>query len=117
MRRQPPDSFETVNLDANNDCNLHCVYCHNARSQQLIDTDLLWQFLQENVISVNQFQVGCGMEPTLDPRLGDLMLMIARSRARPKNKLRIQTNGTMLKLHDPGKLNEAGLNQLAVSID
>lgn len=117
MRQLLPQSFESVLLDANNDCNLHCVYCHNPRSKELIDTNDFRRFLEENVISVNFFQVGCGMEPTLDPRLCDLMLMVAHSRARPNQTFRLQTNGIMLHRHDYGKMREAGLNELSVSID
>jgi MoaA/NifB/PqqE/SkfB family radical SAM enzyme len=105
-------------LDANYDCNLRCVYCHSGRSGEIVDMQDLWCFLEENVISVNRdFQVGCGMEPTIDPRLGDIMLMIARSRARPMRRLRMQTNGTRLKAVDLGKLMEAGLGELKVSVD
>jgi molybdenum cofactor biosynthesis enzyme MoaA len=117
MRQQVPRSFEAVRLDSNNDCNVHCVYCHNHRSKALIETHDLREFLNENVISVNDFQLGCGMEPTLDSRMCDLLLMIAGSRARPTTAFRLQTNAILLHKHDYFKIMDAGVTTLSVSID
>lgn len=117
MRAQQPESFEFIRLDRNNDCNVHCVYCHNHRSSDLIDFAELGQFFESNVIAVNNVQVGCIMEPTLDRRLGDLLLLIARSRAKPSDQFILQTNGILLHMHDQEKLRESGLNALFVSID
>jgi len=117
MLRQPADVYETILFDPNLDCNLQCVYCHIPRLDGVVKADALRQFIEQNVIRVNQFQVGCAMEPTLDPRLGDLMLMISRSPAKPVYSFRLQTNGTLLKRHDPGKFRDAGLSEVTVSID
>ena len=117
MRAQAQQEFDFLRFDSNNDCNVHCVYCHNHRSKDLIDTEEFCAFLEENVLRVNNFQVGCIMEPTLDFRLCDLLLMIANSPGRPSQTFLLQTNGILLHRHDHGKMRDAGLTQLSVSID
>jgi len=117
MRAQAPREFDFLRFDSNNDCNLHCVYCHNRRSKDLVALEDLRAFLEENIISVNNFQLGCIMEPTIDPRLCDLMLIIAHSRGRPGKSFLLQTNGILLHKHDHSKIRDAGLTQLSVSID
>ncbi len=57
------------------------------------------------------------MEPTLDKRLTDLMLLVSRSRARPKQRFILQTNGILLHMHDHARMREAGLTEVSVSID
>jgi MoaA/NifB/PqqE/SkfB family radical SAM enzyme len=74
-------------------------------------------FIHHNVVSTGDFQVGCIMEPTLDSRLADFMLMVAASPAKPEAAFVLQTNGILLHRHDYGKMKEAGLNQLQVSLD
>jgi MoaA/NifB/PqqE/SkfB family radical SAM enzyme len=117
MRTQEPREFDFLRFDSNNDCNVHCVYCHNHRSSDLVDTEEFRAFLKENVIGINNFQVGCIMEPTLDPRLCDLMLMTANSQGRPSKTFLLQTNGILLHKHDHSKMRDAGLTHLSVSID
>jgi MoaA/NifB/PqqE/SkfB family radical SAM enzyme len=117
MRAQPPQEFEFLRLDSNNDCNVHCVYCHNHRSKDSIPTEDLSAFLDQNVMSVEHVQVGCIMEPTLDPRLADVVSMIAASRTRAKQMFILQTNGILLHRHDNQKMRDAGLTDLSVSID
>jgi len=114
---QPPQYFDTILFDPNQDCNVHCAYCHNPRSKELVDTSDFEMFLEESVSAANYFQVGCAMEPTLDPRLTDLMLLISRSPARPRRAFRLQTNGILLHRHDHEKMRDAGLTTLSVSID
>jgi MoaA/NifB/PqqE/SkfB family radical SAM enzyme len=117
MLAQAPQEFDFVRFDPNNDCNLHCVYCHNHRSKDVIDTAEFRAFIEDNIVSVENFQVGCIMEPTLDSRLCDLMLMIARSRGKPRKMFFLQTNGILLHMHDFGKMRDAGLTHLSVSVD
>jgi MoaA/NifB/PqqE/SkfB family radical SAM enzyme len=117
LRREPPRSFDWLRFDPNNMCNVHCVYCHNGRSPDLVSTDDLAAFLDHNVISTDNVQVGCGMEPTLDPRLADLLLMIHASKARPAKQFVLQTNGILLHRHDLFKMRDAGLTHFSVSID
>jgi molybdenum cofactor biosynthesis enzyme MoaA len=83
----------------------------------VIGTEEFRGFIHHNVISTRSFQVGCLMEPTMDGRLADLLLMIAASPAKPEAMLILQTNGLLLHRHDYGKMNDAGLNQLQVSLD
>jgi len=117
LQIEPPSEYNFLRFDSNNDCNLHCVYCHNHRSDKIIETEEFRFFLEKNIISVENFQVGCIMEPTMDPRMCDLMLFIANSPAKPKKQLILQTNGIILHKHDYGKMKEAGLNELSISID
>lgn len=117
MRTQPPAVFEALRFDPNNDCNIHCVYCHNHRSAETISADDFESFLNENVAKVRLFQFGCVMEPTLDRRLADLMARVARSPARPTHAMMLQSNGILLNLHDPLKMRDAGLTELSISID
>jgi len=116
-RRRPPARFSVVRFDPNNDCNVHCVYCHNTRSKAVVDSESFKSFLLQNVISVENFQIGCGMEPTLDRRLGELMLMIAGSPAKPTGAFTLQTNGILLHMHDHRVMREAELTNLSVSVD
>jgi sulfatase maturation enzyme AslB (radical SAM superfamily) len=117
LRAEPPARHFYVRLDTNFDCNLHCVYCHNPRSKDLMEMAPLKQFLEQDVLSVENFQIGCTMEPTLDKRLTDFMLMIAETPARPNDIFQLQTNGTLLHMHDFAKMKDAGLTSLSVSLD
>lgn len=117
MRAQEPQEFEFLRFDSINDCNVHCIYCHVHRSKAVVDTAEFLAFLEHNVISLENFQIGCIMEPTLDPRMCDLMLLLARSRVRPTQKFILHTNGTLLHRHDHAKMRDAGLTRLSVSID
>jgi hypothetical protein len=62
----------------------------------VINTAAFSRVVEEKVIGVEMFQFGCVMEPTLDKRLSDLMLIVSRSPARPTVDLMLQTNGTLL---------------------
>lgn len=117
IRTQPPANHFYIRLDTNFDCNLHCVYCHNPRSKDLLDLVELRDYLEHRVTSVENFQIGCAMEPTIDSRLTDFMLMIADTPARPKNIFQLQTNGTLLHRHNYRNMIAAGLTSLSVSLD
>jgi MoaA/NifB/PqqE/SkfB family radical SAM enzyme len=116
IKKRSPAHYRVIRFDSNNTCNLHCVYCHNARSDALVNLEDFHIFLG-NVRSVAYFQIGCGMEPTLDKRLTDVMLMIADSPANPTSELILQTNGILIHRHDYEKMRRAGLRRLSVSID
>jgi len=117
LRELPAIEYDAIRFDSNNDCNVHCVYCHNSRSKELIDLDEFRSFITEKVKAVESFQIGCIMEPTLDKRLCDFMLAIARSPANPRREFRLQTNGILLHRHDPERMIEAGLTVVAISVD
>lgn len=117
MRGLAPEPYEFIRFDPNNDCNIHCAYCQNHRSKETVPSEELQGFLDENVEAIQNFQVGCVMEPTLDRRLGDLLLLIGQSRTRPQKQFILQTNGILLHMHDAAKFREAGLTALSVSID
>jgi MoaA/NifB/PqqE/SkfB family radical SAM enzyme len=117
MLAAPPDRFDTLRVDSNNDCNVQCVYCHNHRSPDMVSRGDLLRFLNDRVIELRTFQMGCVMEPTLDPRLCDLLLDVSASRSKPQRSFVLQTNGILLHQHEPAKMRDAGLTHLAVSID
>ena len=117
LKERPPLEFSFIRLDTNCNCNLNCLYCHNYKSDEFMDEEELRGYVNNNVISVHTFQFGCGWEPTMDQRLCDMMLMVANSPAKPKETFMLQTNGTLLHRHDYGKMREAGVNRLTVSID
>ncbi len=117
LRAERPKRFAYIRFDPNNNCNVRCAYCHNHRSSAIITTEDFRAFVNHNVLSVENFQMGCIMEPTLDQRLGDLLLLVAKSRARPRHNFVLQTNGILLDRHDPRKIREAGLTHLSLSID
>jgi MoaA/NifB/PqqE/SkfB family radical SAM enzyme len=115
--KEPPAHFSAIRFDPNNTCNLHCVYCHNWRSEETLSAQDLMDFIDARVLAVKHFQIGCVMEPTLDKRLADLMLAVSTSRAKPSHAFMLQTNGILLHKHDFGKMREAGLTVLSVSVD
>ena len=117
LRTQPPQHFEWLRIDANDNCNLNCVYCRVPRSDGMIDRQDLQEFFAENVVEVDNLQFGCGMEPTIDHRLVDLIEMAAESNAKPRLRFSLQTNGLMLHQHDLERFKQAGLNLLSVSMD
>lgn len=116
MLARPRTRYDFLRIDSNNACNVQCVYGHNHRSAVIVPTESLLTFLSERVVAVRQVQMGCAMEPTLDSRLADLLLAVRRLRP-PSDGLILQTNGILLHQHDVGKLAQAEVTRLAVSID
>ena len=117
MKSQPPREYKWLRIDANDNCNLKCTYCRIPRSSTLIDAEELELFLREKVLSVESLQIGCGMEPSIDSRLADVMQMASTTRAKPTVRYVLQTNGTRLHRHDHQKMERAGLTRMSVSID
>jgi molybdenum cofactor biosynthesis enzyme MoaA len=117
MQKRAPARYGFLRFDPVNTCNLHCVYCHNHRSDAIIDADELATFLRSNVVEIAHFQVGCIMEPTMDKRLSDIIALIGSSPAKPTKSFMLQTNGLLLHRHDHAKMLAAGLDHLSVSLD
>ena len=117
LAARPRAAFSHILFDPIHDCNLHCVYCHNNRETTPFSYDEFVRFLDHNVESVDFFQHGCAMEPTLDPRLTDFMVAFAERFPRPKDGVRLQTNGLLLHRHDPERMRAGGLTMLTVSMD
>jgi MoaA/NifB/PqqE/SkfB family radical SAM enzyme len=112
-----PERYGVIRFDSNNRCNVHCAYCHIARSDDIIELDDFREFLECHVLEVGLFQFGCQMEPTMDPRLCDFMDTVAASPAKPSRGIRLQTNGILLHKHDPERMKKAGLSIVTVSVD
>lgn len=117
MLAKPRLSYEWLRFDSNDDCNLHCVYCHNSRSKELLELPDFESFLRDRVKHINHFQFGCRMEPTLDRRLVDFMEALHNSPARPNSSVVLQTNAILLHRHDGQRMVDAGLTDIQVSID
>ncbi|HJL15231.1 MAG TPA: radical SAM protein [Sandaracinaceae bacterium LLY-WYZ-13_1] len=116
MLAQPPQAFEALRVDPNNDCNVRCVYCHNHRSKERLARSDFERFLADHVTRVDFLQLGCVMEPTLDPRLTEFLRAAADARVRP-GSIALQTNGILLHRHDHGVFRDAGLARIMVSVD
>lgn len=112
-----PQHFKEILLDTNDFCNLQCVYCHNGRSKSKISIEDFNNFLLTQVASVYNFQIGCGMEPTVDNRLLEFVKIISSSHAKPINNFRLQTNATLIHRHDINALYKSGINNFTISID
>lgn len=117
MLGKPRLSYEWLRFDSNDDCNLHCVYCHNSRSNQVMELATFQGFLDRNVDQISNFQFGCRMEPTLDTRLVDFMEALHGSSARPTRTVVLQTNAILLHRHDAARMVAAGLTDIQLSID
>ncbi len=117
MQAESPQHFEFLRFDSNNDCNVQCVYCHNPRSPDLFDADAFVAYLRDKVVGLDNFQLGCIMEPTLDARMCDFMLRVRSAPVPPAQDFILQTNGILLHRHDFTKMRDAGLTCLSVSID
>lgn len=112
-----PQHFKEILLDTNDFCNLQCVYCHNGRSKSKISIEDFNNFLLTQVASVYNFQIGCGMEPTVDNRLLEFVKIISTSHAKPRNSFRLQTNATLIHRHNIEALYDNGINNFTISID
>ena len=109
-------NYNTILFDSNNTCNLHCVYCHNSRTKDQVELETFSRFLDKRVKSVRNFQIGCGMEPTMDKRMLDFIQLVSK-KAKPTEMFRIQTNGLLLHKFDATELREAGINKITISMD
>ncbi len=117
LRQLAQQAYEWVRIDPILNCNVKCVYCHNYRTTGKFEMDDMERFIHEKISSTMNFQVGCTMEPTLDPRLCDIFEMVGRSPAKPTGAFKLATNATLLHRHDCERLVAAGLNNITVSID
>jgi len=116
-RKRPRQAFDVIRFDSNLDCNIHCAYCDIPRSDAQINLDDFREFLAEKVEALGHFQLGCQMEPTLDPRLTSFLGAVGESQVKPHGMFRLQTNGILLHRHDPEAMRIAGLTLLTVSMD
>jgi MoaA/NifB/PqqE/SkfB family radical SAM enzyme len=111
-----PRRIDFLRFDPNEDCNLRCAYCHNGRSKDTISLSTIQTIFDERIDYVGTFQVGCAMEPTLDPRLCDVIEIASQSKI-PPERIALQTNGLLLHRHDLNRLRDSGLKSLSVSLD
>ena len=112
-----PQKFGTILFDSNLNCNLHCIYCHNHRDNNTVSEDDFAKFIETQVESVKNFQIGCAMEPLMDKRMTKFALMVSKSKAKPYGYFRLQTNGILLHKHKVEDMKEAGISKITISID
>lgn len=117
MQAKPRLTYTWLRFDSNDDCNLHCVYCHNSRSKGEFDLQVFRDFLRDKVERLENFQFGCRMEPTLDPRLVEFIEALHDAPVRPTGRVVLQTNATLLNRHDAKRMQRAGLTDLHLSVD
>lgn len=117
LKFSSPVKFDTILFDSNLVCNLHCVYCHNNRVNKPMVEDDLINFIENQVDTVKNFQIGCAMEPTMDKRMGKIATIVSKSRAKPTGFFRVQTNAILLHNHDLNVLKEAGITFFTISLD
>ena len=117
IKFEAPQKFKTILFDSNLNCNLHCIYCHNDRTTTLVKEEDFINFIETQVYSVETFQLGCAMEPTLDKRMVKFASIVSKSKAKPSLSFRLQTNGILLHRHNVDGMREAGINKITISID
>jgi MoaA/NifB/PqqE/SkfB family radical SAM enzyme len=57
------------------------------------------------------------MEPLMDKRMTKFALMVSKSKAKPTDHFRLQTNGILLDKHNVDEMKEAGFTKITISID
>ena len=120
LRRPRVHGVVALMVEAAFDCNLKCAYCHRtkipAHLQQrprLMDWETFCAVVDQAPASVETVQL-CGMgEPTLHPRLCDMIGHIALRGRRPS----MFTNGTLLKGDLLARLAKTPLAVLNVSVE
>lgn len=117
IKFKTPQKFDHILFDSNLSCNLHCVYCHNDRTTNTVSEEDFLKFINTQISSVKNFQIGCAMEPTMDKRMTKFALMISKSHANPTGMFRLQTNGILIHRHKIDEMKEAKINRITISID
>lgn len=109
--------FGQVRVETNTHCNRACSYCSVSRFpkvQQFIDIGLYTKIIDE-LVSVNyrgRFSPNLSSEPTLDPRLPEL---IAIARKMDNARIVLYTNGDFLERKTFDALNEAGVDDFIIT--
>lgn len=111
------EHFHMIMLDTTLTCNLHCLYCHNPRTKQKMSEKDLLHFVNNYVLKVDNFQIGVGMEPTMDKRMMQFIKLIQDSKAKPLSTFRLQTNGTLLHKFNLKEIKSLGINNVSISLD
>jgi MoaA/NifB/PqqE/SkfB family radical SAM enzyme len=120
LRRPRVEGVVALMVEAVFDCNLRCSYCYRTRLSphlqprpRLIDWETFRAVVDQAPASVETIQL-CGMgEPTLHPRLCDMIGHIALSGRRPS----MFTNGTLLRGELLERLAKTPLAVLNVSVE
>ncbi len=120
LRRPRVQGVVALMVEAVFDCNLKCAYCYRTKLSshlqerpRLIDWETFCAVVDQAPRSVETIQL-CGMgEPTLHPRLCEMIEHIARRGKRPS----MFTNGTLLRGDLLARLAQTPLAVLNVSLE
>lgn len=120
LRRPRVQGIVALMVEAVFDCNLRCTYCYRTQlpsflqeRPRIISWETLCRVVDQAPKSVETIQL-CGMgEPTLHPRLCDMIEYIAQHGKRPS----MFTNGTLLKGDLLARLAQTPLAVLNVSLE
>lgn len=93
---RPPPAPKRVIVEPTNACNLKCAYCGNKdmlRARTFLDVGLYRRLLDEMVeLGVPRITLHTVGEPTLHPRIGEMLRMATERR----RVVTISTNGTLI---------------------
>jgi len=112
-------SFPTViNIETTNECNEECWFCPRAEATRgfgYVSLDLVKSIVDQGVphggITYYLHKDG---EPLMHPRIFDIIEYMVN--AHPDNKVRLTTNGTILKEQHARRLIELGVEQIRIGI-
>ena len=113
-----------LRISVTDKCNLHCVYCNPAQTQNLHSFNAALLTIQEifTIISMGVEQYGItkirltGGEPLIRKDIDELFVLLRELKSRIPFSLGITTNGILLK-DKIGFLAEHGLNSINISVD
>lgn len=111
------DMFGQVHIEVNTDCNRACSYCSNhlfPKAQEFMDMGLYRKVIDE-LAAINyrgRISPNLSSEPTLHPRLVDLMANARRVR---NASLVLYTDGDFLDRKKFDQLKEAGVDQFVIT--
>lgn len=111
-----PQDIEIFYFDSLFTCNIKCIYCHHSRNTRPVGEDDFKRFLDTQVRTIGEFSLGCGMEPTMDKRMVNFAKIVSNSNSKPRH-LKLQTNGTIVHIHNIDELAATGINSVCISLD
>src|SRR3990172_13421654 len=107
-----------INIETTNECNEECWFCPRAdatRGFGFVSLDLVKKIVNQGVPHGGiLYYLHKDGEPLMHPKIFDIIAYIKG--AHPKNRVRLTTNGTLLKEHAARRLIELGVEQVRVGI-
>jgi len=113
-----PSRPDDLRIETTNRCNLQCTICDRSamtKAVEAMDWNLFEKICSDAVdLGISRIGLNRFGEPLLHPRLPE---MVAFAKARGAKRVDITTNGLLLTEEKSTLLLEAGLDQIAVSVD